>query len=235
VVERRRSLSNLIKSDNGAQKAFTLNAVVLERDEARVHRVKRKEEEQEEKAALELRVRHECEVFYTSQIAAAYEKGFSDGTAKEREAGTKVIEACRADIRKRSDEVFTALATQYETLRLSTEKIVIDLAMEISTRVVKREIEISSPVITHIREAIKRILGVEKVQIKININDEDLVRSHKGDLHQAADSVKEFVIDSDEKISAGGCILESELGNVDARIEFQLKQIDSALREHSRN
>ena len=223
-------MSNLIKVEQGQQVVVPHNALVLEREAARVHRVSR----EEDKAALEVRVRHECEVLYTKQIAAAYQQGYDTGTAEAQAAGTAEIEAFRADLLRRSDELLNAIGDQHNHLRSDVETTVIDLALEISARIVKREIELESPVLGQIREAMKRILGVEKVKLKINKADEDLVRSHKTDLHQAADSVREFVLDADDKISAGSCILESELGNVDARIETQMKQIDAALREHSR-
>jgi flagellar assembly protein FliH len=224
-------LSNLIKLDQASTAALPHNALVLERETARVHRVVTREED---KATLVTRIRHECEVIYTKRIAEAYAKGLADGTAAGTEAGAAENEAYRAGLLARSEELLAALGQQHEALRALAETTVIDLALEISACVVKREVVLESPVIMQIREAIKRILGVEKVKIKINTADEELVRTHKTDLHQAADSVKEFVIDVDDKISEGSCILESELGNVDARIETQMKQIETAMREHAR-
>jgi flagellar assembly protein FliH len=222
-------LSKLIKSAGTHVQAVAHTAPVLERETARVHRISR----EEDKAALEARVRHECEVMYTSRIAEAYAKGFSDGRADGINASLEENEAFKADLAQRSDELLGAIGEQHAQLRSAVEQTVIDLSLEIGSRILKREIELTSPVVGQIREAMKRILGVEKVRIKVNHADEDLVRSHKTDLHQAADSVKEFVVETDEKVSAGSCILESELGNVDARIETQLRQIELALREHS--
>jgi flagellar assembly protein FliH len=223
-------LSNLIKSDQASQSALPHNALVLEREAGRVHRVAR----EEDKAALETRVRHECEVMYTKQVAEAYAKGYADGIATGLSSGAAENEAYRQELCARSEALLTAIGAEHEVMRATVETVTIGLALEISSRVVKREVELATPVLAQIREAIKRILGVEKVKIKINQSDEDVVRSHKTDLHQTADSVKEFVLDVDDKISEGSCILESELGNVDARIETQMKQIETALREHSR-
>jgi len=207
------------------------SALVLERETARVHRVAR----EEDKAGLEARIRHECETMYTKRIAEAYAKGFSDGVAEGVASGAEENEAYQAALMQRSDELLESLGGLNERLRTEAETSVIALALEISARIMKREVELASPVLGQIREALKRILGVEKVKIKINKADEELVRSHKNELHQTADSVKEFVLDVDDKITEGGCILESELGNVDARLETQLRQIESALREHTKS
>ncbi len=224
-------MSNLIKSEKAATAARPHNALVLERETGRVHRVAR----EEDKAALEARIRHECETMYTKQIAEAYAAGFSNGVAEGIASGAEETAACQAALVRRSDELLRSFGELHERLRADAEETVIRLALEISARIVKREIELGSPVLAQIREALKRILGVEKVKIKIHNADQELVRSHKNELHQTADSVKEFVVDVDDKITEGGCILESELGNVDARLETQLKQIESALREHTKS
>jgi Flagellar biosynthesis/type III secretory pathway protein len=44
-----------------------------------------------------------------------------------------------------------------------------------------------------------------------------------------ADSVREIVIESDNKVERGGCIIESDLGNIDARLSTQFELIEEAL------
>ncbi|MGE5314477.1 MAG: FliH/SctL family protein [Acidobacteriota bacterium] len=222
-------MSKLIKSGITKVQAVAHTAPVLEREAARVHRVKR----EEDKADLEARIRSECEAMYTAKIAEAYAKGVADGRDEAAAQASGDYEAYKAHAAARCEEFMTAIGEQHAALRNTVEETVIALALEIGSRVVKREIELSSPIIAQIRDALRRILGVEKVRIKINRQDEELVRAQKTELHQAADSVKEFVLDIDEKITPGGCILESELGNVDARIETQLRQIEDALGEHT--
>ncbi|HLP18067.1 MAG TPA: FliH/SctL family protein [Bacteroidota bacterium] len=224
-------MSKLIKSDGSFIQASAHTAPQLERETARVHRVKH----EEDKATLEARIRRECETMYTSRIAEAYQQGFMNGKSEGIGESAAEAEAYKADLAGRADELMGSIGEQHAQLREIVEETVVRLSLEIASRLIKREIELSSPVVGQIREAIKRILGVEKVKIKINRADEELVRSQKTELHQAADSVKEFVLDMDDKISAGGCILESELGNVDARLETQMKQIELALRDHTRS
>jgi flagellar assembly protein FliH len=79
------------------------------------------------------------------------------------------------------------------------------------------------------REAIRRIVGVEIITVRVHPEDEALVRSHRSALLSSSDSVREIVIEGDESIERGGCILESATGNVDARIGSQLRQIETAL------
>jgi flagellar assembly protein FliH len=55
------------------------------------------------------------------------------------------------------------------------------------------------------------------------------VREHRAAIASGSDSIRDMVIEADEKVERGGCILESDSGNVDARISTQLKKIEETL------
>ena len=103
-------------------------------------------------------------------------------------------------------------------------------ALAVAERIVKREITLDeSVVMRQIRDAIHRIIGVETITVRVHPDDEALVRSHRPALLSSSDSVREIMIEGDDTVERGGCILESATGNVDARIGSQLRQIESAL------
>ena len=103
-------------------------------------------------------------------------------------------------------------------------------ALAVAERIVKREITLDeSVVMRQIRDAIRRIIGVETITVRVHPDDETLVRSHRPALLSSSDSVREIIIEGDDTVERGGCILESATGNVDARIGSQLRQIESAL------
>ena len=161
----------------------------------------------------------------------AYARGFFDGKTAGEAVAKQEFEHQLNELRARSDTMVHSIQTQHHELRTSVEETIVKLAIEIASRIVKREIEQSSIVIEQAIDAMKRVLGVEKIKLKIHPDDESLVRTHRSDIQHAADSVKEMVIETDEKIQRGGCIVESELGNVDAKIGTQFKQIENAFEE----
>jgi flagellar assembly protein FliH len=65
------------------------------------------------------------------------------------------------------------------------------------------------------------------VKLRINPMDEELVREQRSALLVGSDFIREVMIEADENVERGGCVIESSAGNVDARISTQLKQIET--------
>ncbi len=119
---------------------------------------------------------------------------------------------------------------EYERLQREAERGVVALALGIAERIVKREVRLDNEmVVRQIHEATKRIIGVERIKIRVNPADEEFVREHRTQILASSDAVRDVAVERDETIERGGCILESESGNVDALIATQLERIGLAL------
>jgi flagellar assembly protein FliH len=129
-------------------------------------------------------------------------------------------------------QMIESIQSAWTILHTKLEETVITISLAIAGRIVKKEITRDSQIVLpQIREALKRITGVEKLMLHVNPKDEELVRQHRAQLLAAAGSVRDIILESDEKVSPGGCVLESESGNVDATIETQMKKIAELLTE----
>ncbi len=163
-------------------------------------------------------------------ITEAYEQGFEAGKAE-------VTRVLQAEYERKVQEVVAAFTSLVREFELEIERYdrdfdeaIVTLALAIARRVVAREIEIDEgAVLARSREAIRKIIGVEKIKIHVNPSDEEYIRGHRNELSAYADSVKEIVIEADNKVERGGCIIESELGNIDARVSTQFDIIEEAL------
>jgi len=80
-----------------------------------------------------------------------------------------------------------------------------------------------------VKEAVKRVVGVEKIKLRVNPEDEKLIKELKPELLQMLDSTSEVIVEADPAIERGGCVVESELGNVDSRISTQFSLIENLL------
>ena len=75
-----------------------------------------------------------------------------------------------------------------------------------------------------IRKATNKILGADEIIIKINPVDYELLNS--GNNISSIDKTNTKVkFEISDKISPGGCLIESEIGNVDARIASQFEEM----------
>ncbi len=163
-------------------------------------------------------------------LTASFEEGFEIGKTESAKALQKEYEKKAEEIVKSFALVVQEFAKETERYEQEFEKAVVTLALAIARRVVAREIEIDeTAVLARSREAIRKIIGVDKIKIHVNPADEEYIREHRNDLSNYADSVKEIVIEADNKVERGGCIIESDLGNIDARVSTQFELVEEAL------
>ena len=159
-----------------------------------------------------------------------YRQGQSDAQKQfeqELQKGLKEYHANEiAPELERLNALFNSIQQQWKAIGKKVEDAVLMLAMNIADQVIKSEITLNGKsILDQAREAIRHLTGVERIRIRINPEDEKILRQYRSELIAASDSVKEIIFDVDESITRGGCIIESESGNVDATIETQMKKI----------
>ena len=165
-----------------------------------------------------------------AQIQEAYERGRLDGAAEALASRNASEEAEHLATRERIAALLEQIAHQTSLFLGGLEQESYRFALAVAERIVKREITLDDAlVMRQVRDAIRRIIGVESITVRVHPDDENLVRSHRPSLLSSSDSVREIIIEGDDTVERGGCILESATGNVDARIASQLRQIESAL------
>jgi flagellar assembly protein FliH len=161
-----------------------------------------------------------------------YDRGYADGY---RAAEGRVRSECDQKLNEEKLRIGLLLANVQEQLDIfekRAERTVIRLAVAVAEQIMKREIVVDKEaVLRQIREALRRVMGVGSVRLRVHPADEQMVREHRAEVMGSSDSVREIIIEADDQIPQGGCILESESGNVDARLSTQLKKIEAALND----
>ena len=166
--------------------------------------------------------------------AAALEEEFKRGFDAGRISGA---ENAKRELEGRISEDGVALGNllenvgeQLKILYGRIEEEAFRLAIDVAEKLVKRTVTLDDEfVVRQIKDAIHRVVGVESIKIRVNPFDEPLVREHRASILSSVDSIRECVIEPDENIGRGDCIIESASGNIDARMSTQLRQIEAAL------
>jgi flagellar biosynthesis/type III secretory pathway protein FliH len=164
------------------------------------------------------------------KVAEAYENGFEAGK-------TEAAKIMKAEYEKKINEslkYFSSMVQEFskevERYNREFDAAVVKLALAIAKRIVAQEVGVDEgAVLARSREALRKIIGVDKIKIHVNPSDEEYIRGHRNELMAYADSVKEITIEGDSKVDRGGCIIESDLGNIDARISTQFELVEEAL------
>jgi flagellar assembly protein FliH len=163
---------------------------------------------------------------------AAYNRGHAEGTGSARNQFQSEYDSNLLAEKDRIDGLMATMREQFSVLYGSTEEAVVKFAFGVAERIIRREVSLDrSIVLSQIRESVRRVLGVERVTIRVHPDDLVCVREQKGVIQANGDSIREIVVEGDEGLEPGDCVLESEMGNIDARLSTQLKQIENVLFE----
>ncbi len=167
---------------------------------------------------------------FKKQLEDYYKLGFNDGQEKTRR---ELEQDYTNKLFRKYEEVYNIL-TQYDEHLIEMEKgfefLVIETAYELARKIVGREVEKENIINENIRQAINKIVGANNVKLKLNPKDlDELTEASKNLIHSS--SFTKIKIEADERIERGGCFIETEIGNVDARITTQLNELRKKLED----
>jgi flagellar assembly protein FliH len=156
--------------------------------------------------------------------AAAYDEGFAAGTA-----------AAEAQLAGPA----SALATAAERLQAlqgeaadAVEARAVDLALRIAEQALGAALAVDREhVVAVVRGALRRLVERDHVLILVNPDDLDLVRDHVGRLVSELGGIEHLEVQAERRVRAGGAIVRTAEGEVDASLETKLERAREVL-EH---
>jgi flagellar assembly protein FliH len=214
--------------EQGKTVAFQLNQDAHERAKKELEKARQDAEQIIERAKMEVeRMVKEAEMRVAEIEHEAYQKGYDAG----REVGFK---KGQSEVRRLIDRlgmiVGQAIDVREEIIAAS-EKQMVDMILMVARKVIKDEVvERKEVVLNNIREALRRIKDRDRVNIRVNFADLELTTAHKDELIKMMESLRKVNIYEDSRVDRGGCIIETDVGSIDARISTQLKEIEEAIR-----
>ncbi len=123
-----------------------------------------------------------------------------------------------------------------------TEQQIIDLVLLITRKVVKVISDTQKTiVVSNIVQALRKVKGRGDVSIRVNMEDLELTTDHTKEFLAAVENVQNITVMEDSSVDRGGCIIETDFGDIDARISSQLSELEqkileiSPIRTRSRN
>lgn len=153
---------------------------------------------------------------------ASFNEGIQEGISQAKLSSDKSMED---GISQFSSSVSTleASAAEFEVALEGIKSHLVDAALDISQEVIKIELsENSTEVATLLsNELIKELQNASKVTIKVNPKDHGGVSSSVG-------SLKHVEVLSDSAVSAGGVVVLSDAGNIDAQISKRFERVKRA-------
>lgn len=159
-----------------------------------------------------------------------YERGFADGLLQAEARFRREYAERAAAQAGRIDTLLASMQGQLWHLYERVERDAFRFALAVAGKIIKKEVAPGDgTAVRQVQEALRRVVGVDAVKLRVHPGDEQVIRDHRPAILAGAEAVREFIVEADESVEAGSCIVECASGNVDARWTTQLRQVESAL------
>ncbi len=155
----------------------------------------------------------------------AHARGFEAGD----KAGRASADAEMEDMLETMRSLIDVARTERVKFVESAEPELVRLAVDIAERVLHEHIAISpETVIAMTRQALSRLVAREKVTVRVNPADVEVLRAHRQGLLDGHDIESVRVVE-DQRVDRGGVLIETESGTIDAKVSSQLREARRAL------
>lgn len=116
-----------------------------------------------------------------------------------------------------------------ERISFEIEQDLIKLSIKLAEKIIGREIQMEKATIADIvSTALRHVRQQERLIVRVNPNDFSQIEGFETKIVNSGRA--QFLdFDPDPKVESGGCIIESEVGTVDARLQTQLKILERLL------
>ncbi|MFH0925105.1 MAG: FliH/SctL family protein [bacterium] len=155
-----------------------------------------------------------------------YNDGYNQGIIKGIEVGKQQYQQTLANIISVLKEVVDFRNESYKRSEVNLVK----LAMTIAKAIVHAELKIDQKfILSIVRKALEYTLNKKSFVVKLNPLDKKNIEELKGDALSMVKGQVEVDFQTDEGINAGGCLVETDIGYIDARLDKQIKEIEEYL------
>lgn len=167
-----------------------------------------------------------------SGYQAGYAQGYADGEAAARQHLTQQADAERTALREEISAFIAHIEAERRKVWQELEPQIIGLVFDLARKVIKQEVEVNREVaLAMVRNALRRAADSTALRIRVHPEDLETVRAARQELLALLDGVPHVEIVADRRVGAGGCIVETDSGNIDARIETQLDTVADVLQQ----
>jgi flagellar assembly protein FliH len=205
---------------SGTESAESIKAAAQAEAEQIVAQAKTKAEE------LETEIRKNLDDEKKAAIEEGRLAGRNEGYAEGKVEVDRLIERTQIVLERAQDKRGEILT--------ETEQEIINLVLLIVRKAVKviadnqREVIISNVV-----QALRKVRDRGNIIIRVNLADLKLTTDHTKEFVKMLEGVKSIQVAEDSSVGPGGCVIETDFGEIDARISSQLAELETKILEVS--
>jgi flagellar assembly protein FliH len=184
----------------------------------------------EEEKIIEDRVSEKIKELSEKTRQEAFAQGHAEGLQKGHD---EAFQEFQAESQKRLEQMnafFQSLEGAKAELFEANREFLMNVIYRVAKTVILKEIATDREYLLRLsRELIERCGLRDNLTLKLHPSDAESIDMLKQGLIQSFSSLRNFSIEISDHVHAGGCILETEWGAIDASLETQLSQVLSTL------
>jgi type III secretion protein L len=141
----------------------------------------------------------------------AYDTGYQEGLAQ-------------------TTELMIKARMEHEQFVKNANRDVMDLAFKIAEKIIGKQLEIEpETIISIVKQAMQNVRQSKQLTIRVHPDDAKLLKENEEELQETLGRQRILDVVEDKKVQRGGCIIESEIGTVEAQLQTQLERLKKIL------
>ncbi|MDH4617191.1 FliH/SctL family protein [Brevibacillus sp. AY1] len=172
--------------------------------------------------------REEADTLFQEVKESAYQSGFVDG----RSEGHRQAYEEETDAVTQARSILEQAYTTKEQIVAEAEPFLVELSLEVAQKVIGNELEQQPDLVLEMAKKVLRRSRVHgNITVCVNHKYFESVQENRAQLLALLDGQAELSIYPDYTVQDGGCVIRTQLGSVDARVDTQLSEIKRVLLE----
>jgi len=168
---------------------------------------------------------------------AGHREGMKRAEAEIQKRGSELADKLALEKLKTTLPAMKAIAEALELERdrwlRDWEETAVRLSISVARRIIRQYFDAHPEAAGNsFKEALELTTGNSQISVRVHPNDGEVLGNCLEEVRSSMAACGEVTIVRDEKVEPGGCLIETEHGVIDARIETQLERITEELLEH---
>jgi flagellar assembly protein FliH len=153
-------------------------------------------------------------------------EGLLKGEAAGREEATKKYNAQLDELQKKFLDFCAAVENSKKSVFTNAYNLLLAFCCEFAKKIIQTEVSVNPEIILPVlQKALSYIADRERLVIRVAKDDVETVSGRKDFWIPVGEHLESIVIEADERIEKGGCIVESNSGVADARLGVRFDEL----------
>ncbi len=127
-------------------------------------------------------------------------------------------------------ELLVKARLEQEQLLKNANKDLMDLAFRIAEKIIGKQLEMEpKTILSVVNQALQNVRQSKQITIRVHPDDAKILKRDPDQLQETLGRQRIIDVMEDKKVHRGGCIIESEIGTVEAQLHTQLERLKKVL------